>query len=837
MMRSRTKRSCPHLWIAALLSAFACFASHMQAHAPHDVVDLVVVSPDFASDQTVFAHFLLTNHKVLARSQDGGRSWTEYASPVVGQGIRALAVSPAYDQDGIVFAATLNGGIWRSTDRGLTWVKKSDGIDTEITYDVALSPDFASDQTLLAATEYGLFRSADQGESWEKMTTGLLDIRIGVVGFAPDVANRVYCGGNTMHLSLDKGMTWTGLHTFADQLKVLALSPDFGSDLSMAVAFRIAQGIMSSTDAGVTWTPCNDGLTDLAVNDIAIAEDGVVFAVTSDEACFRAESLNATWSLFTEGFEPRSNQTDIHYRAVAPSPAFGSDQTVFVASFEGFFKSVNRGEYWTQSDIYHQKICRSVNPSPAYTDDGLCYVANYGGGPMVFRHTKSAGSSSVFRPLTQAGGFPGTPVGEMGVAPHGITPLEGVKPNPWTALANEITSLHSSTLRLSPQFETDRTLFYGYMGLWKSVNGGASWEKMPIPIMIPRGIAFSPAFETDCTVYMGSGRVGTFVSLDAGMTWTELTGGLPPNIRTTHIVLSPGFETDRTLFISTTEHGVWRSYDAGASWKRLTNGLTADNVRAFALSSDFVDDRQLLAGSVGEGLFRSADAGDTWTAVNSGFPSGSQNVIESIAYSPDYENDGTVFVVSFYDHVLRSEDQGWTWQSCKSGLPPDAPRVIAVSPDFASDDTVFLSSHNWMWWSRNRGETWTAMPGYNRVDDEYPSIRFEGDWIRDSSTGSFALQLTKCKDQGAYRELEFHGDSVEWIALKSPDSGIAEIRIDGEFVTEVDCYTPQTEYQVIVFEKPFTKKEWHTLRITVTGTKNPRSADTWIRPDGFAYTF
>lgn len=829
-----------HLAIAHLLPVMLVmilFPPQSMAHAPHDVVELVAISPDFPSDQTIFAVFLLTDHTVMARSQDGGRSWMEYAPSVLGSGVRGFAISPGYASDGTLFAATRNGGVWRSVDCGLTWEKKSDGLTTDIIFEVAVSPDFVTDHTLLAATEYGLFRSVDRGESWERITSGLADLRITVVGFAPADADIVFCGGDSFHISYDKGSSWNALQAFAHEFKAMAISPNFDSDLTLALAFRTAQGIAASTDGGLSWFPSNNGLTDFAVNDITIADDGTVFAVTSTDGCFRANPLTTAWTTCNDGFEPLSDQTDKHYRSVVVSPDFGSDHTVFVGAFEGFFKSTNKADLWSQGDIYNQLICRKVKPSPAYAEDGLLFVANYGGGPLVYQQKKGKAPGSAFLPSSLSCGSSAQAAGNMGVKSGSIQPLNGRIPKPWTALADQITSLHSSTLTLSPEFGTDQTLFYGYQGLWRSENAGKTWEEISIPIQIPRGFTFSPGYGMDNTIYMGSGRKGTYVSADGGYSWTEMTGGLPSDIRTTNIALSPGFVTDRTLFISTSEHGLWRSYDAGVTWSRLVNGLSHDNVRALAVSPRFVDDGQMLAGTVGEGLYRSTDRGDSWYPVNDDFPSGSENIIDSIVYSPDYGTDNTIFAVSFYDHVFRSYDQGLNWHSCSEGLPPDAPREIAISPSFSTDKTVFLSTHNWMWRSRNGGDTWSAMPGYNRVDDRYPSIRFQGNWRGQPSPGSYTQQISYCKDQNAYKELEFYGNSIEWIALLSPDSGIAEVFIDNESMGEIDLYSAQTQFQVSVFEKPLTQKGWHTIRITVTGTKNPLSTDLWIRSDGFAYTF
>ena len=73
---------------------------------------------------------------------------------------------------------------------------------------------------------------------------------------------------------------------------------------------------------------------------------------------------------------------------------------------------------------------------------------------------------------------------------------------------------------------------------------------------------------------------------------------------------------------------------------------------------------------------------------------------------PDFAVDGTVFVVSLYDGVFKSTDGGLTWQPAQAGLPHDAPRRIALSPNYAQDATVFLSTHSWLWRSQDGGANW-----------------------------------------------------------------------------------------------------------------------------------
>ncbi|MHC4944915.1 MAG: WD40/YVTN/BNR-like repeat-containing protein, partial [Planctomycetota bacterium] len=657
--------------ISAVIVAAAMLALCIptaRAHAPHDVINLVEVSPDFTTDQTVIAVTLLSDHDLFARSLDGGRSWMEYASPVIGHSIRSLSLSPSFALDGTIFAATSNG-IWRSTDHGLTWHAFNSGLTSLKIYDISVSPDFTVDQAVLAATKGGLFRSTDRGETWTRIFDGIVDLSVTAVSHVPDDAGTAFAGGKTIHRSNDGGLTWIPVQQFGHDLKSIEISPEFQSDSSMAVLLAGEDGILGSVDAGITWEPADAGLSDLNVNDVEIADDGTAFAVTDTEGCYRAVSILAPWNLFDEGFEKLSNQTEKHFRSIAASPQFSQDATIFVGAFEGLFKSVDCGESWKQCDIYNQRLCRRLSIPSNYEETGFLFAGNFGCGPMRW-HGKGSSASPGFPQSAIRGKSKNSKGYRMSPcrSPYFKEPASG-PPVAWNALGDPITSPWTSVLITSPDFAGDRTLFYAYMGLWRSIDGGTSWTEIPIPAQIPREIAFSPHFTADRILYMGTGKHGVYVSTDGGDTWQELTGGLPSDIHTKRIRLSPQFPADPTMYLASGDSGVWRSRNAGLTWGETSNGLTGDNVRAFDISPDFVNDRLLIAGLVRKGLFRSDDQGDSWIPISDDFPSGSDNVFEDVAFSPDFKTDRTVFAVSLYDGVFKSLDGGWNWLPAQTGLP------------------------------------------------------------------------------------------------------------------------------------------------------------------------
>src|SRR5262245_11410463 len=65
---------------------------------------------------------LLAGHETgIARSTDGGKTWTETSVSDINPTISALALSPAFATDGVALAGTVRSGVLRSSDHGRSW--------------------------------------------------------------------------------------------------------------------------------------------------------------------------------------------------------------------------------------------------------------------------------------------------------------------------------------------------------------------------------------------------------------------------------------------------------------------------------------------------------------------------------------------------------------------------------------------------------------------------------------------------------------------------------------------------------------------------------------------
>jgi len=174
-------------------------------------------------------------------------------------------------------------------------------------------------------------------------------------------------------------------------------------------------------------------------------------------------------------------------------------------------------------------------------------------------------------------------------------------------------------------------------GIWKTVDGGASWVVLD-DMMANLAVTSIVMDPTDSSVlYAGTGEgfffgtgpagrgFGIFKSVDAGATWTQLPGTANASFFfVNELVIS---ESDPQRVYAGTRTGVWRTTNGGASWELVLanpNAITAPGVQNtvgctvgctdMVIRTDGSPD--VLFASFGsfqpDGLYRSSDGGDTW---------------------------------------------------------------------------------------------------------------------------------------------------------------------------------------------------------------------------------
>ena len=419
--------------------------------------------------------------------------------------------------------------------------------------------------------------------------------------------------------------------------------------------------------------------------------DGTIFASTDGAGVVRSTDRGDTWHNVSKGLGHRS------IRALAVSPNYGIDSTVFAGGPDGAYKSVDGGETWEPAvaGLDNPRVL-AMAVSPGFATDATVFAGVSDG---LYRSTDGGGS--------------------------------------WQRATGGLTGATAAFIEFSPGFERDSTVFAGMLGqriisymwgsllyetppggIFRSTDGGVTWEiyedLQDVSIM---SVSLSPAFELDATAFAGTLHSGIFRTTDGGDSWTQVGQGLPYH-RFMSVEVSPGFSSDNTVFAGA--HGmVFRSTDGGGSWEQVNGGRTFSNSRVealavspafggasvwtFAVSPRFRSDRTLFAATM-SGVFRSVDGGHTWEAAGDGL---SNLRVHSLDVSPDFGADGTLFAGTS-GGLFRSTDAGGSWTRLRKGLRDGSSFfAVQVSPGFRSDRTVFAGTDSeGVLRSVDAGESW-----------------------------------------------------------------------------------------------------------------------------------
>jgi photosystem II stability/assembly factor-like uncharacterized protein len=199
-----------------------------------------------------------------------GAAWSVKFTTINDKQISSLL----YEQrSGLLFAGVHgNGGLWMSSDGGITWTPRMDGLDRPHVYTVAAQ--YRGDHTVLFAgvEPHGLYRSDDLGEHWHDLPS-IMDVagtdrwnfpppphiaHVKHIAFHPtDPATYYVCiEQGALLKTTDDGRTWLETSTFEadddffrNDTHRVVIRPSNPDDVFLATG----EGLYRSVDAGTTW--------------------------------------------------------------------------------------------------------------------------------------------------------------------------------------------------------------------------------------------------------------------------------------------------------------------------------------------------------------------------------------------------------------------------------------------------------------------------------------------------------------------------------------------------------------------------------------------------------
>ncbi len=179
----------------------------------------------------------------VIHSTDNGMNWT-----TVNNGLTDLTVQALYISNNNLFAGTYNGGIFLSTNNGSSWTL------IKSMYYVNAFTKIGSN--LFVGTDSYVYLSKDDGKNWTNvsMNTTFSPIRIYAL---TTIGTNLFAGlaYDGVWISTDLGKSWSQLNNnYIECLTTLNNKIFAGCNAN--------QGIIRSTDNGVSWISVNTGITD-----------------------------------------------------------------------------------------------------------------------------------------------------------------------------------------------------------------------------------------------------------------------------------------------------------------------------------------------------------------------------------------------------------------------------------------------------------------------------------------------------------------------------------------------------------------------------------------------
>ncbi len=261
-------------------------------------------------------------------------------------------------------------------------------------------------------------------------------------------------------------------------------------------------------------------------------------------------------------------------------------------------------------------------------------------------------------------------------------------------------------------------------GVWKTTDGGRSWESMSDGYFGGSIGSIAVADSDHNVIYVGGGEktvrgnvssgYGLWKTLDAGKTWNSV--GLKDSRHVSRIRIHPDnpdvvwAAVMGNLYKDNRQRGIFKSSDGGKTWKNVL--FINAGVGAVDLEVDPTNPRILYAntwkirrtpydlssGGEGSGLWKSTDGGETWKDIskNKGLPEGIWG-ISGVTVSPANSQRVWTIIENKDGGVYRSDDGGENWRKLNSerSLRQRAWYYTRINADPKDENVVYVMNVNY----------------------------------------------------------------------------------------------------------------------------------------------
>lgn len=621
----------------------------------------------------------------LAKSTSGLQAmnqWRLIGPKNVGGRINAIAVHPTDGQTLWVGAAS--GGVWKSTNRGSTWTPIMDFENAIWIGSLAVDPTNAD--VIYAGTgdphpsngdSYpgaGIMKTTDGGATWKPM--GLTNVgAISAIIIDPRNPNNVVAGGADnnagTYRSVDAGATW--VRTSPQSVSNMVMNPRNPDQLWIGTW---SDGVMRSSDQGVTWRAINTGMFPGATvkqrTTVAVCAGtpNVLYTLSYEklsntDQCrvYRSTNSGDTWQTV---FDNRQTGFDFLGNIVQSQGSYNNiisvkpdDPNSAIAGGVTVARTTNSGTGWTRvspaqvHDDHHAMAWDPSNPNVLYEgNDGGMYRSDNAGSSfteissglaitqfyaiaidqraddLTYGGTQDNGTyaytSDDATRIAGGDGF-GVVVDHSnsniiyGMTPYGDLWKLDRSTNSFMDANTGLTGTAQWSAPLVMDPVDASVLYHGREGMFKSLDGAASWSPISDPVPGQGKVSTIAVSRVDNNVVFAGTNNGILLVTRDGENFVDRTStsGLPNRYFADFATSNTDAGTAFVCFGGFYSGHVFKTTDYGVTWRDVSSNLPDIPVNALALHPD--DDNTIFAGS-DIGVFVSLDGGASWARYSDALP-------------------------------------------------------------------------------------------------------------------------------------------------------------------------------------------------------------------------
>ena len=648
--------------------------------------------------------YIGVNNGGVWKTTDYGRTWQPVFDSEPTGSIGDVAVAPSNPD--IIYAGSGEGllrpdlsvgnGIYKSTDGGKTWTHLGLSQGEQVG---GLAVDPKDPNRVFVAmlghpygpnVQRGVFRSTDGGKHWQKVfymdeNTGAIQVTIdpdnSTIVYADMWAARLapwengYFEGKTsgLYKSVDGGTTWKklykGLPGADDTLGRIGFGIARSDDkrLYATVDAKKNGGIYRSDDGGESWYKLSDDIRLWGRGDdfaeIKVDPQNADIVYDANVVVWKSVDGGKTW----KGFKGAPGGDDYHRIWINP----GNPEIILLGVDQGATLTVNGGKTWSSwynqptAQFYHVSADNAFpyNVYGGQQESGSICIASRGNdGEITFREWHPVGAEEF---------------GYVVADPMNPNIVYGGKISKYNKLTGQVQDIspmgNYRFIRTAPIVFSPvdhKTLYYAGNVLFKTTNGGYSWQ------------VISP----DLT--RKTYNVPSCIGIYAGDSMRTMKR------RGVIYTIAPSPVDSNTIWCGTDDGYIQVTHDGGKTWHNVTPpgltpwskvslmdaGHTNVNTVYAAVNRIRLDDMHPY-------IYRTTNGGKTWDKIVNGLPDEPINVVKE-----DPVRKGLLFAGS-ETQTWVSFDNGTHWQSLRLNMPATSIRDLTVK-----DNDLIVATHGRSFW-------------------------------------------------------------------------------------------------------------------------------------------